>query len=136
MKLSLLIVDDDPDDAQLIAYRLKRAGYAVTWTRVEDEAGFTRRLPDADLVICDFSMPKFSPVRALDVIRRSGLATPLLLVSGSVSADTANQLMRLGAVGYVSKNDLERVGQAVSDILAGRTMTPTVTRSGPIVRIK
>ena len=32
---------------------MKRAGYPVEWQRVEDETGFCRELPGADIVICD-----------------------------------------------------------------------------------
>jgi DNA-binding NtrC family response regulator len=122
--LQLLIADDDPDDASLIAYHVKRAGFTVEWRRVDDEAAFARELPRADLVICDFAMPRFSPVRALEIIRDSGLDTPLLLVSGSVTVDRAHQIMRLGAAGYLLKDKLDRLGQAVSDALAGLSLEP------------
>ena len=119
MTLKLLIVDDDADDAWLVARAVKRAGYAVVWTRVDDEPGFARELPASELVICDFSMPRFSPVRALELIRATGRTTPFVLVSGSVTADWARRLMLLGAAGYVSKDGLDRLGPAVRDALAG-----------------
>ena len=125
MALKLLIVDDSPDDATLIACNVKRAGYALEWKRVDNEADFAGALPGAALVICDFSMPRFSPIRALEMIHESGRDTPLLLVSGSVSVDSANRIMGLGAVGYLLKDKLDRLGQAVSDALAGRPDEPT-----------
>ena len=119
MALRLLIADDNPDDAQLIAFAMKRGGYTVEWQRVEDETGFSRELPGADVVICDYSMPRFSPVRALEMIRASGRATPLLLVSGSVSAEVARRIMALGAAGSLPKDHLDRLAPAVRDALAG-----------------
>jgi CheY-like chemotaxis protein len=124
MALKLLIADDSPDDAILVAHALKRAGFEVEWRRVDEETDFTRELPGAELVICDFSMPKFSPVRALELIRECGLATPLLLVSGNVTEECANQIMMLGAVGYLLKDRLERLGQAVHDALGGCSNNP------------
>jgi DNA-binding NarL/FixJ family response regulator len=117
--LKLLIADDDPDDARLIAYQLKCAGYAVEWQRVDDETGFVRGLAGAALVICDLSMPRFSPVRALEVIRELGLGTPLVLVSGSISADCARRIMQHGAAGYCPKDQLKQLGQTVRTVLAG-----------------
>lgn len=117
--LKLLIADDSADDARLVAYALKRAGYAVQWQRVDEEADFARALPGVDLVICDYAMPRFSPVRALEVIRETGLTTPFVLVSGSVTVDWARRIMLLGAAGYVSKDGLDRLGPAVRDALAG-----------------
>ncbi|HEY0989079.1 MAG TPA: response regulator [Kofleriaceae bacterium] len=121
MALRLLIADDNPDDARLVVREVKRAGFIVEWQRVDDEIDFARELPGVDLVICDYSMPKFSPYRALEVIRESRLATPLLLVSGDVPEDSANQIVSLGAVGYVLKDRLDGLGQLVSDALAGTT---------------
>jgi CheY-like chemotaxis protein len=121
MALKLLIADDNPDDARLVVREVKRAGFTVEWQRVDEEIDFARELPGVDLVICDYSMPKFSPFRALEVIRESRLAIPLLLVSGDVSEDSANRIIRLGAVGFVLKDRLDRLGQAVSDALAGTT---------------
>ena len=121
--LKLLIADDSPEDAKLVAYRVKRAGFTFAWLRVEDEPEFSRELPGTDLVICDFSMPKFSPVRALELIREHGLDTPLLLVSGSVSVDCAARIMTLGAAGYLLKDHLDTLGQAVGDALARRPIT-------------
>jgi CheY-like chemotaxis protein len=122
--LKLLIADDNPDDARLVAHAMKRAGYAVAWQRVDEEADFARALPGVDLVICDYAMPRFSPVRALEVIRETGHRTPLLLVSGTVSEDTANRIMGLGAVGYLLKDRLERLGEAVGNALARNAAEP------------
>jgi DNA-binding NtrC family response regulator len=118
--LKLLIADDDPNDAKLVAHKLKRAGYAVDWQRVDNEVDFVRQLPGVELVICDFAMPLFSPARALELIRDSGLGTPLLLVSGSITAEGAAKLMTLGAVGYLLKDKLDRLGAAVELALARR----------------
>lgn len=120
MALQLLIADDNPDDACLIAFAMKRGGYTVEWQRVEDEIGFSHALPGADLVICDYSMPRFSPVRALEMIRDSGRATPLLLVSGSVTAEIAGRIVALGAAGTLLKDHLDRLAPAVRDALAPR----------------
>jgi CheY-like chemotaxis protein len=116
--LKLLIADDNADDARLIVHRARRAGYAVEWQRVETERAFAEALPGVDLVICDYSMPEFSPTRALAQIAERGIPTPFLLVSGSVSAERAGELMALGASGYVLKDQLDRLAAAIDDALA------------------
>jgi DNA-binding NtrC family response regulator len=130
-QLNLLIVDDNPDDAWLVSYAVKRAGYAIEWRRVDDEPGFALEVGAADLVICDFSMPRFSPVRALEMIREHGLVTPLLLVSGTVSADVAAQILRLGAIGYVLKDQLDKLPPIIATALATRSIEPS-RRTSPI----
>ena len=123
--LRLLIADDDPNDAKLVVRAVKRAGYAVEWQRVDDEVGFARELPGVDLVICDFQMPRFSPMRALEMIRERGLDTPLVLVSGSVSAENANRILMLGAVGYLSKDHLDGLGQVARAVLTATGTDPS-----------
>lgn len=130
-QLNLLIVDDNPDDAWLVSYAVKRAGYAIEWRRVDDEPGFALEIGAADLVICDFSMPRFSPVRALEMIREHGLVTPLLLVSGTVSADVAAQILRLGAIGYVLKDQLDKLPPIIATALTTRSIEPS-RRTSPI----
>jgi CheY-like chemotaxis protein len=130
MPLRLLIADDNADDATLAAREVTRAGHAVDWCLVDDEAGFLRELPGADVVICDYSMPRFSPVRALELIRDSGWHVPLVLVSGDVPAEVADRLVVLGAVGYVPKHRLGLLGQAVFDALASEPRTAAQRGSG------
>jgi CheY-like chemotaxis protein len=122
--LNLLIADDSADDARLVAHAMKRAGYAVQWQRVDDEADFARALPGVDLVICDYAMPRFSPVRALELIREAGHRTPLLLISGTVSEESASRIMGLGAVGYLLKDRLDQLGEAVCSALGRGAAKP------------
>ncbi len=119
--LRVLIADDSEDDAMLIAYKVQRAGYTIEWHRVELESDFANALPRADLVICDYAMPAFSPERALAQIKASGRTTPLLLVSGVVGGEAAYRLVRAGAVGCVMKDKLDRLGPAIASALAAAT---------------
>ncbi|MFT3693321.1 MAG: response regulator [Kofleriaceae bacterium] len=119
--LKILIVDDSPDDAKLIAYRARRAGFEIEWNRVETEEAFAAALAGVDLVICDYSMPLYSPDRALAHIAATGHSVPFLLVSGSVTAQAAAQLVQAGAAGYLLKDQLEKLGPAIHHALAQKT---------------
>jgi two-component system, cell cycle sensor histidine kinase and response regulator CckA len=116
--MKFLIADDSKDDARLIVHNIKRAGFAIEWIRVEREQDFARELETADFVICDYSMPQFSPARALEQIEQSGRTTPLLLVSGSVSPTDAAAIIARGAVGYLLKDNLDQIGAAITRALA------------------
>ena len=120
--LQLVIVDDDPNDAMLIARRLKHDGLDLTWLRVDQEAEFATALSTADLVICDFSMPTFSAARALELVRASELDVPVLLVSGTVGEEIAVEALKLGAWDYLLKDRLERLGSAVRQALEKRDL--------------
>ena len=111
----ILIVEDRPDDAELTARALKRAGIEHTYRRVETPDGMRAALREErwDLVIADYSMPQFSGLAALQLLRDSGIELPFILVSGTMGEEKAVEAMRHGADDYVLKNNLARLPLAV-----------------------
>ncbi len=116
--LRLLILEDRPEDADLALRQLRRAGFDPTWRRVEDEEGFKANLdPELDLIIADYHQPQFDALRALKLMQEAGLEIPFVLVSGAIGEDLAVAAVRLGAVDYVLKDRLGRLGTAVENAL-------------------
>src|SRR6266446_604195 len=116
--LRLLILEDRPEDADLALRELRRAGFDPTWRRVEDEEGFKASLdPELDLIIADYHQPQFDALRALKLMQEAGLEIPFVLVSGAIGEDMAVAAVRLGAVDYVLKDRLGRLGTAVENAL-------------------
>ena len=116
--LRLLILEDRPEDADLALRQLRRAGFDPTWRRVEDEEGFKANLdPELDLIIADYHQPQFDALRGLKLMQEAGLEIPFVLVSGAVGEDMAVAAVRLGAVDYVLKDRLGRLGTAVANAL-------------------
>ena len=113
--LRLLIIEDSEDDALLIVRDLRRAGYEPTYDRVETEAGVRAALDQGpwDVVISDFSMPRFSGTDALKLLREGDLETPFIFVSGTIGEDVAVEAMRAGAQDYVTKGNLRRLAPAI-----------------------
>lgn len=112
--LRVLIVEDRPTDAELIVRTLRQAGFAPDWQRVDTEEAFVTGLTaDLDLVLSDYEMPQFSGLRALELLKSSGLETPLIIVSGTIGEETAVAAMRRGAMDYLLKDRLARLGSAV-----------------------
>jgi CheY-like chemotaxis protein len=71
--LQLLIVEDNPDDADLLLQELRRDGFDLAWSRVETEADFLAALQNSpEIILSDYSMPHFSGLRALELLRASG----------------------------------------------------------------
>ncbi len=117
--LKVLIVEDNPADAELVLLELQNAGFEPDWLRVETEAAYLENLRGGlDLVLSDFSMPQFNGLRALELLQQSGLDVPFILVSGTIGEDTAVAAMRLGAADYLMKDRLPRLGAAVTHALA------------------
>src|SRR2546425_12092414 len=89
--LRILYVEDADDDATLIAAHLRRAGYAPVIERVETAAAMAAVLAAGpwDIVLSDFSLPRFSAPDALEVLHASGQDLPFIIVSGTIREEAA-----------------------------------------------
>ena len=117
--LKVLIVDDEPMDAELLVLQLARGGYAADWERVDTSAGFTHSLdPSLDIIFSDYRLPGFSGLEALRLLKASGLDVPFIIVSGSVEESDLAAAMRAGAADFLPKDRLGRMGEAVAAAVA------------------
>jgi signal transduction histidine kinase len=117
--LRILIVEDDPLDAELTVRELQKSGYDPEWQRVETQAEFMNRLVQAppDVIISDHVMPQFSSAEALQCLHESRLAIPFIVVSHAIGDEEAVELMRNGAADYILKSRMARLGEAVRHVL-------------------
>jgi signal transduction histidine kinase len=113
----VLLVEDDPDHAELISALLGSPPPQVV--RVETRDVFARALADGswDLVISDFHLPRFSALEALDALARSGRTIPLIVVSGFVGEEAAAELIKAGAADFIAKSNLRRLPAAIGRAL-------------------
>lgn len=113
----LLCVEDNVDDAELISIALDEpeSGFSFTFARAEDEAGFLAALAaGVDLVLCDYSLPHFSPQQALGLMKREGVDAPLIVVTRAIGEEAAVDIMRHGAQDYVTKDRLATLPQVIA----------------------
>lgn len=119
--LRVLIVEDNPIDAELMVHELKRYGFDLQWHRVDVEPNFVMRLEESpDIVLADYSLPQFSAVRALQLFLERRLDIPFVVVSGTIGEEAAVAIMKQGATDYLLKHRLNRLGQVVARALQGQ----------------
>jgi PAS domain S-box-containing protein len=113
--LRVLFIEDLEDDTQLILRELRKGGFDVEWDRVDTRAAMKAALARQtwDLIISDHSMPQFSSLEALDVLRSSGQDLPFLLVSGSIGEDAAVAAMKAGVDDFLMKGNWARLIPAI-----------------------
>ncbi|MCX7816235.1 MAG: HD domain-containing protein [Syntrophales bacterium] len=113
--LRLLIVDDSEDDATLMLWTLKREGYNCISKVVDQEEEFRKALQEGvwDIVICDYSLPRFNGIKALQILKEKGLDIPFILVSGVIGEETAVDALKAGAWDFVLKDRLTRLAPVV-----------------------
>lgn len=109
--LRVLFVEDSEDDALLVVEELRRGGYTPTWQRVESEAAMSAALDRQawDIVIADYTMPQFSALAALALLKKKGIDLPFIIVSGTIGKEAAVEAMRAGAHDYIIKGNLNRL---------------------------
>ena len=119
-KLQLILVEDNPPDAEIVARHLARAKLHFSIHRVETEAELLAALSThrPDLIISDFSLPQFDGLRALEVAAAHSPHTPFIFVSGTIGEERAIEALRRGATDYVLKTNLARLGPAVQRALS------------------
>jgi two-component system, cell cycle sensor histidine kinase and response regulator CckA len=119
--IRVLFVEDDPSDALLVERELKLSGLTTIAHRVATEPDYLQAIdPTVDVILADFSMPGFGAVRALDLLKASGLDIPFIVVSGSIGEEMAVRILQSGASDYLLKDRLARLGQAVTRAIEER----------------
>jgi DNA-binding response OmpR family regulator len=115
-RIRVLQIEDSKRDAELIVRLLEKDGYTVDSLRVQNAQGVRDALARMswDVVICDHDMPQFDAPAALRILRESGLDVPFIVVSGAIGEEIAVQMMKSGAHDYLTKNNLARLGAAVT----------------------
>ena len=123
-RLRVLLVEDDPNDAELVVLELQRGGYEALMRRVQTAAEMRRALAEEswDVIVSDYSMPTFSGPEAFNVLREVGLDLPFIIVSGTVGEEVAVEAMRAGVHDFLIKGHLRRLVAAIERELREATM--------------
>ena len=122
--LRVLLVEDSTTDEKLILARLRAIGRPIESARVQTGPALEAALSERswDVVLSDWSLPSFSALAALAVVKRLGLDVPFIIVSGTVGEEHAVAAMRLGAHDYVLKDHLARLVPAVEREIADHAL--------------
>jgi two-component system, cell cycle sensor histidine kinase and response regulator CckA len=120
--LRVLMVEDSPTDAKMMARELHRLDREVRFERVETAETMRAALrgQEWDAIISDWALPKFSAMEALSCVKELALDVPFIVVSGTVGEETAVEAMRAGASDYVLKDNLTRLVPAIEREIAQR----------------
>jgi two-component system cell cycle sensor histidine kinase/response regulator CckA len=133
--LRILIVEDNPADAQLLEHELRRGGLEFQSSRVDSETEYIAALSAGlDLVLCDWQLPQFDGLRALSLLQASQSQVPFILVSGSIGEEAAVNVMKLGASDYLLKDRLGRLVPVIRQALAQRDYQRSVDQAASAVR--
>lgn len=117
--LKILMVEDQPTDVELSMRELKRASINFEISRVESELEYRYALTNSppDIIISDFSMPRFDGLSALRISQEMQPDIPFIFVSGTIGEEMAVESLKRGATDYVLKSNLKKLPNAVVSAL-------------------
>ena len=102
-RAKLLIVDDDEKILFAFQEMFKKDGYDTIVARDGEEALDKVKTSHPSAVIMDITMPKLDGLQALQAIRERSASTPVILVTGFGTMQTAIKAMQMGAFEYLTK---------------------------------
>jgi PAS domain S-box-containing protein len=115
----VLLIEDDPRDAELACIWLERAGIPIDARIVAAAAEVERALDEEtfELVLSDFQLPGFSGEEALRIVRQRDAHTPFIFMSGMLGEENAVEMLKQGATDYVLKQRPERLPLVITRAL-------------------
>lgn len=122
--LKLLLLEDDPADAELIQFFLRRSGIRFSADIASDEKEFLKALNrnGFDAVLADNALPQYSSIEALRIIKQKNPFVAFILVTGTVSEEFAVNIIQQGADDYILKNSLTRLPSALSKAVENKKL--------------
>jgi two-component system cell cycle sensor histidine kinase/response regulator CckA len=113
--LRAIFVEDSEDDSALLARELRKGDFDLHFARVDTAPALRSalQLGDWDLVVSDQTMPGFTGLEALEIVRARKDDLPFILVSGTMDEETAVMALRRGAQDYLIKGHMQRFLPAV-----------------------
>jgi len=99
----ILLVDDEVVFTTNMGKLLTNRGYKVTAANSGDAAIQALEKENFDVVVLDLKMPGMDGLATLKEIKKLGLFTETLILTGHGSIDTALEAIKLGAYDYLTK---------------------------------
>jgi CheY-like chemotaxis protein len=115
----VLVVEDSPDQARLIAGLLQSAGFVTEVAATGEEAIEMMASNTPDIVATDLIMPGLSGLEVVEAIKQSYPLVPVILMTAFGSGEIAARALQKGAASYVPKRRLhDELIPTIRDTLA------------------
>jgi CheY-like chemotaxis protein len=119
--IRILILEDNPADAELVQFELAEAGIAFTPKVVTTKKDYVHELHEfsPDLILSDYDLPQYTGALALVAAKTLCPQVPFILVTGSDAADNGlcREMLANGAGECVLKDHLEQLAPAIQKVL-------------------
>ena len=105
MKGTILVVDDEPDVIELVAYNLKQAGYNVVAAKDGSEALAKIKSAPPNLILLDVMLPEMDGLEVCKVLRKETATATIPIIMLTAKAAEIDRVLglELGADDYLTK---------------------------------
>ncbi|MFC1552738.1 response regulator, partial [Candidatus Latescibacterota bacterium] len=115
--IKILLVEDDPDDQELITRALKDNYGDIRCVMTGEECLEELKAEYYDVVLLDYSLPRQNGLEVLKQIIDLGITAPVIMITGQGDESIAAESIKIGAYDYVTKSSIERIVFAVQSNL-------------------
>ena len=117
--LRILVLEESPEDSEVILQELENAGMTIDPTVVADRAEYEAAVKAGGFaaVLSSNHLAGWTGLEALQSLRRTGRDTPFLLVTNALEEKAAAEFVKLGFDDYVLKNRIDRLPAALKRAL-------------------
>jgi len=123
-EIRIMILEDNPTDAELVERELRKGGIVFQSKRVETRDDFISQIEEftPQIILADYKLPAFTGMEAFNIIKEKGLEVPFIIVSGMIGEDLAIEILKAGVTDYILKGNLSWLVPAVNRALAENKM--------------
>lgn len=120
-RLSILFIEDNPDDVALTLRLLTRAGIHARAEVVQTAHEFCASLAsrEFDVVLADHRLPAWNGMESVELLQQMEKDLPVILLTGTLPDDEAAASLDKGVVDYVHKDRMGRLPTALRRALEG-----------------
>ncbi len=122
MKQTILVVDDEVANAEIIKDSLEDVGYEVSTAGDTSSAQTLVDTTEFSLIILDIWMPGMDGISFLRQLKERGNTTKVIMISGHAEHNDVVESMRLGAIDFIKK-PISNISSIVRNALTAKTQT-------------
>ena len=101
--MRILYVEDEKILADAVTHLLKKANINVDWAEDGEEGLRLAKKPVYDAIVLDIMLPKMSGLEILEIIRKQGIKTPVIMLSALSEVEDKIKGLEIGADDYLAK---------------------------------
>lgn len=108
MKITVLLIEDDPDISALYITRLKAADYAVMHvSNGEDVVPLVSKKTKPDVILLDLMLPGISGFEVVEKLRAtSWKSIPIIVLTAFADTQREEEARKMGVAAYYLKTDI------------------------------